>query len=161
MRYILFAFPILALSACASAPTAYAPAGAGRVGYHETQIENDRYRVSFTGGADVSFSRVEDLALRRAAELTLENGQDWFEVIGRDRQSRGDRDGPVSVGASAGQSFGSGGFRGSSVGVGISISPGRERRSTVWLDILTGHGMIPAGPNYYDARSVVENIPVY
>tara|TARA_R110002072_G_scaffold55782_2_gene144992 strand:+ start:154 stop:636 length:483 start_codon:yes stop_codon:yes gene_type:complete len=159
MRFVLIALPSLFLAACAATPTAYAPVGSGSIGYSETRIENDRYRVRFTGGSDVSFARVEDLALRRAAEVTLDSGQDWFEVVGRDRRSRGDRDGPVRVGGSAGQSFGSGGFRGSSVGLGISIASGRERRETVILEILTGSGPRPDGRDVYDARSIIANIP--
>ncbi|MEE2567103.1 CC0125/CC1285 family lipoprotein [Hyphobacterium marinum] len=157
-RYLI-ALPALLLAACASTPTAYAPSARGEPGYHDSQIENDRFRVGFTGGPDVSVGRVEDLALRRAAEVTLQAGDDWFEVIGRDRHSRGDRDSPVSVGGSVGQSFGGRGYRGSSVGLGVSFNSGRVRRTTVSLDILTGDGPRPDGPDFYDAHDVIANVP--
>ncbi len=161
MRTLIIALPALLLAACVATPTAYAPAGSGEIGYHDLQIEDDRFRVSFTGGPDVSFGRVEDLALRRAAEVTLDAGHDWFEIVGRDRDARGDRDSPVSVGGSVGQSFGSRGFRGSSVGLGITFSPGRVRQETVSLEIITRSGPAPDGLDIYDARDVLANIAAY
>lgn len=159
MRHYLIAIPALLLAACATAPTAYAPSDRGEPGYHDRRIEDDRFQISFTGGPDIGPARTEDLALRRAAEVTLDSGYDWFEVVGRERFGRGDRDSPVSVGGSVGQSFGSRGYRGSSVGLGVSFNSGRVRRDTVTLDILTGHGPRPEGPAFYDARDVVANIP--
>lgn len=146
------------LAACAS-PSVYAPAGPGDLGYRDIRIENNRWRVSFTGGADIASPRVADLALRRAAELTIENGYDWFEVVHDSRDRRGSGDGPVRGGVSVGQSFGSGGFRASGVGVGVSFSPGSERRETVTLEILAGAGPRPRRVDVYDARDVLSNVP--
>ncbi len=75
---------VLSLAACATTPTVYQPAtGPGVLGYVETPIEHDRWRVSFRGAGGTDIGRVGDLALRRAAELTLAKGYDWFRVVGR------------------------------------------------------------------------------
>ena len=92
MRSVFFVISAAALlSACMSGPTVYAPAEGTNRGYSEQQIENDRFRVRFDGGADVSFTELEDLAFRRAAELTLEQGHDWFIVVARTNEGNDDR----------------------------------------------------------------------
>ena len=133
----------LGLAACAPTPTAYGPAAAASsgVGYDDLRIEEDRWRVTFTGGPSASRSDVERLALRRAAELTLANGYDWFTVVDRRYEQEGANRSPVRVGGSVG--VGSGGYRSSGVGVGISLSPGDERRAIVTLEIIAGAGPKP------------------
>jgi len=74
----------LLLAACASSEAPYAPADeVGDVGYTESQLSADRYRVSYTGRADTSLELVQDYALLRAAELTVAQNYDWFEVVDR------------------------------------------------------------------------------
>ncbi len=71
------------LSACATS-TPYAPAGeSGRYGYAEQRIDANRYRVSFSGNAVTSREQVESALLLRAAEITLQNGGDWFSTVER------------------------------------------------------------------------------
>lgn len=73
----------LALSACATA-TPYAPAGVNsRYGYSEQRVDADRYRVSFAGNSVTSREQVEMALLLRAAEVTAENGFDWFSTVNR------------------------------------------------------------------------------
>lgn len=152
--------PILlasALSACASAPSTYAPAGEGNRGFSERRIESDRIRVRYEGGADISMEEAEDFALRRAAELTLDQGGDWFELVNRTLE--GDEREPVRVGGSISQTFGSGGYRGSGVGLGIGIDLSAGEKS-VTLEILirsdTEHGPAPRNDIHaYDAREVL------
>ena len=65
------------LAACTS-NAAYGPASkSGAMGYSSQQIETGRYQVSYT---DSSPSKARDRALLRAAELTLLEGSDWFEI---------------------------------------------------------------------------------
>lgn len=72
------------LGACASVP-AYSPAAsADAVGYTDQRIENDRWRVSYRGDTRMSSGDVQDYALMRAAQVTLENGGDWFEIVTAD-----------------------------------------------------------------------------
>ncbi|MFA4892800.1 hypothetical protein [Brevundimonas sp.] len=80
---LLAATAALALSACATA-TPYGPAGVdSRYGYAEQRIDADRYRVSFSGNSVTSRDQVEMALLLRAAEVTTQNGYDWFATVNR------------------------------------------------------------------------------
>ncbi len=72
----------LLLVACA-APTPYAPAGweGSREGYAAYPLEENRYRVTFTGNTATARETVENYLLFRAAEITLESGHDYFRVV--------------------------------------------------------------------------------
>jgi hypothetical protein len=143
---------VMGLAACAPTPTTYGPAAAmsSGVGYEDLRIEDDRWRVTFTGGPGASRAEVERLALRRAAELSLAEGFEWFTVVDRRFEQEGSNRSPVRVGGSVGAGVGSGGFRSSGVGVGISLSPGQERRAILTLEIIAGSGPQPEGA--YDAE---------
>ncbi len=88
---LVVAAAALTLGACAT-PTAYAPAGFNgqRGGYAEQRLENDRFRVNFSGNSVTSRDQVEMALLLRSAELTTENGFDWFSTVNRatDRDTR-------------------------------------------------------------------------
>jgi hypothetical protein len=80
---LLAATAALALSACATA-TPYGPAGVdSRYGYSEQRVDADRYRVSFAGNSVTSREQVEMALLLRAAEVTADNGYDWFATVNR------------------------------------------------------------------------------
>jgi hypothetical protein len=84
MKFILLASMTLALAGCASGP-GYAPAkSASAAGYSERMIEKHRWRVHYTGTTAMSSIEVQDYALMRAAQLTLERGADWFEIVDSD-----------------------------------------------------------------------------
>ena len=73
------------LAACTTA-TPYQPDIAGqRVegGYSEQRIADGRYRVDFAGNSLTSRDRVEGYLLYRAAELTVQDGYDWFLIVDR------------------------------------------------------------------------------
>ena len=147
----------LALSSCAtSTPTTYSPSYGDGHGYSDQRIEQDRFRTRFDAGSDMSMQQARDMALVQAAELTLEEGGDWFIVAAED-VSGNDRN-PVQVGASVGRSFGSGGRSGSSVWLGSRID-GNAGEKTVSLEILIRSGDRELGPNSYDARDVIRNNP--
>ena len=68
----------LILSACATS-TPYGPAPQpGGYGFSEQQIEQNRYRITFRGNSSTSRQDVESFLLYRAAELTVQNGYDYF-----------------------------------------------------------------------------------
>jgi predicted small lipoprotein YifL len=157
MRVIILAVAMLALAACAATgPAAYGPADVNGFGYSEQKIEDDRYRISYQGSGGMPPSLVEDYALRRAAELTLEAGFDWFRVSGRDLS--GEERGGVSVGTGFGtSSYG----RRSSVGVGVGADLGRvgaQEFFTARMEVLMGSGAAPEDGEVYDARSVLESL---
>ncbi len=75
----------LLLPSCAT-PTPYQPVSASSAvkgGYSQEQIAQDRWRVTFAGNTLTSRETVEGYLLYRAAELTLEQGRDWFEIVNR------------------------------------------------------------------------------
>jgi hypothetical protein len=94
-KSIAFAAALLlsaGLAACAT-PTPYQPfvkSGSTTGGYSDVRVEPNRYRVSFSGNSLTSRETVEGYLLYRAAELTAQNGYDWFSVVDRntDRKSR-------------------------------------------------------------------------
>ena len=147
----------LALAACSTAPTVYGPAAtSSAVGYRQTKIEDDRFRVSFRANPDLKAPQVEDMALRRSAEIALENGREWFLVVNRFTDLVGGTSGGgTSVGVG-----GSSGSYGSSVGVGIGfdLTPDSRRYEST-LEILLGSGAKPASPDAYDARAILSRTP--
>lgn len=81
-RLLLAASLILLLAACAK-PTPYQPAIDG-YGFTEQRIEDNRYRITFHGNSVTSQQVVEDYMLYRAAELTREQGYDFFEIADKE-----------------------------------------------------------------------------
>jgi hypothetical protein len=153
---IIISLLVLTLSACAAtSPTVYAPIAEGPHGYAEQQIESDRFRISFHAGADMTIEGAEDMALLRAAEVTLAQGGDWFLVVNRGR-SGNDRD-PVRMQSSVGYHTGSR-RSGSSVGLGM-IFDASAGEKTADLEILVRQGERELGPDSYDSRSVIANNP--
>jgi hypothetical protein len=72
-----------ALTACASDPAPRAASNAWSEGYTQRALSANRYLVEYRmDGAD--YQRAYDLALWRAAQLTLQQGYSSFEVINRD-----------------------------------------------------------------------------
>ena len=79
-KLLLSTFCILSLSACATGPSAYGPAqSASGEGFSNTQIEKDRFRVTYTGR---SAEEAQDFALLRASEIALAEGYSHFRIIG-------------------------------------------------------------------------------
>ncbi len=153
-RPILAALLAFSLIACASAPPSYGPAKDDQSkGYRTIKLEEDRYRVTWRGG---STDLARDNALRRAAEITLRQGYQWFEIVGQDTERTSGQRRP-STGISIGGS--TGGNTRVGVGIGIPIGGGRTSGdSFVSIEIIMGTGDKPAGRDAYDARSVLDNL---
>lgn len=142
----------LLLSACAATPYQAQTKG---YGYSEQKLEADRYRVAFAGNGRTSLETVQNSLMYRAAELTLENGRDYFVLAGTSTQGE--------QGRSPGVGIGIGGFRfGGSGGLGIGVSTGTGgNRQAYWVqaDILLRSGPRPAAdPQAFDARELKANL---
>lgn len=78
---------VAVLAGCVTA-TPYQPVGAATSraegGYADERIAPGRWRVTFAGNSLTSRETVEGYLLYRAAELTLEQGGNWFEIVRRD-----------------------------------------------------------------------------
>ena len=66
------------LQGCGTA-TPYQPLAEG-YGFGQQQLETNRYRVYFSGNSLTPRETVENYLLYRAAELTLNNGKDYFVI---------------------------------------------------------------------------------
>jgi hypothetical protein len=85
--FILSAASVAILAGCATS-TPYQPASAPGAydGFSQTMIENDRARITFGGNSLTSRESVENSLLYRAAEMSLERGFDYFNLIQRDTE---------------------------------------------------------------------------
>lgn len=89
MRTLIFAgLATLLLAGCAAAPVYQPQQEPGGVGYSDTQLAANRYRVTYNGSGTTRRDMVEDFLLRRAAEVTLKAGYRWFEFDTRDTKSK-------------------------------------------------------------------------
>ena len=75
MRYLLSAV-VLALSACSSMQPPAPPAA----GFADQLISPNRYRISYEAPASLTPKEVADATLAHAAQLTLDKGNQWFEI---------------------------------------------------------------------------------
>ncbi|MEL7042927.1 MAG: hypothetical protein AAGL90_15510 [Pseudomonadota bacterium] len=142
------------LAACASS-VPYGPAESSDAkGYSVVPIENNRFRVTYK---DSTRELARTRALRRAAEVTLERGDDWFQVVTGYSDTGELAGGGSSVGIGA-----SGGSRGNTsvgLGVGVSLPLGGSSQSVLHvLEIVTGDGVKPDNADAYDAAEVLENL---
>ena len=159
------------LSGCVT-PTPYQPVVKGSSaagGFSETRIEPDRWRVVFTGNSATRRETVETYLLYRAAELTVQNGYDWFSVDGRqtDARQRFYATDPF-YGPYGGFGYwrpywryrgfgGWGGWGPYGYGYGADFQTIQDFEASA--EIMTHKGAKPAGdPRAFDARAVVENL---
>lgn len=155
MRRFVFA-ALIVLAACASAPLSYQPAvSATAPGYSELQVENNRYFVTYRSRASADPQALQDFALLRAADVTLQNNREWFWVDRRQTDAvvpRGSSGPSIGIGVGGGSGHVGG-------GVGLSFPIGTPRAAapqarTATLEIRLGQGAKPDDPNAYDARAL-------
>ena len=81
MKRLLAAAAVLALAACESMESS-TPTGP-KLGYSEEMVSANRYRVTYTASAEAKSQDIANRVLARAAQLTLDKGNDWFEIAGK------------------------------------------------------------------------------
>jgi len=158
---VLFAVAALALSGCMTLAPYGPQTSRGSQGYSEYRIDSQRWRVTYNGvGAP---GPVADMALLRAADLTLEQGHDWFEVTQRLVDGRPDSAGGFRP--SLGVGYGGGRYRGpygsyssSGVGVGVGLNVQGPSPTSTALEIVMGRGEPPSRPEAYDARGLQQSL---
>lgn len=163
MKHLLIsAGAALALTACATGPSAYGPSNGSSMGFENTQIEKDRFRISYTGRTE---SEARDYVLLRAAEIALNEGYSHFRVLGGNTSSNG---GSSPVSSRIGIGIGSGGYgwgrrsgTRTNVNVGIGIHDvaraleGSKVTESIEV-VLKRSGS--DDPSVYNAQSVSESI---
>jgi len=164
----------LMASACTT-PTPYQPlpsAGSERGGYSDQRLEENRFRVTFTGNSMTSRETVETYLLYRAAELTIANGYDWFVMADRatERHSQTYLDRPFGPGpwgywGPSWRYYGRGfGWRSWDPFWGDPFWDSQVNVQTVdryeaSAEIVMGHGPKPAdNVRAFDARQVISNL---
>lgn len=176
----------LALTACAT-PTPYKPIQSDSryaTGFFDRQIENNRFIVTFSGNSVTSRERVERYLLFRAAELTLQNGADYFSVVDRDTERKTDTQVTNFGGGWGGgygywgpgwgywgpqwrfarRGFGWGGWGGWGGGWGgdpffNDVQVRQIDRYEAQAEIVTGRGPKPAGDRFaFSAKEVVDRL---
>lgn len=163
LRSMIAGAALLVLSACASS-TPYVSAGTSEgYGFSEQRIENDRFRITFRGNSLTTRETVETYLLYRAAEVTVENGYDYFVVIKDDTERETTYSGSNDYGYFS--YYGRGrpfpyygyGYRWDPFYDDVTL---RERnRYTAIAYIVLGRGEKPQGETAaYDARQVLENL---
>jgi hypothetical protein len=81
MKRLLLASAMLGLAACSAMPDVLG--GGGPSPYKEEMVSANRYRVTYTAPEKATKTQIADRTLARAAQLTLDKGNEWFEIAGR------------------------------------------------------------------------------
>ena len=171
---LLLTISLTAVSCVTSTP--YQPEVAGQRihgGYSEQRLGDNRYRVTFDGNTLTSRERVEGYMLYRAAELTVQNGYDWFRIVDRITE----KDQRSYVEPNYRPWYGYGGWRPywrfnrSSHGWGSWYPYGPDpfwadrydvrtvREFEAHAEIVMGRGPLPVGDgNLFDARKVMADL---
>lgn len=158
-RAILTFAAVLGAAACATA-TPYAPAGGdNRYGYSDQKLEEDRYRVTFSGNSLTDLRTVETYLLFRAAELTTEIGDDWFTIVRQQQDADRELRGTGSSAGFSGRFFHPNrGFFGYNDPFFNDVNIREITRYEVTAEILTGDDPEPNDADAYDASEVIENL---
>lgn len=163
---LLATVSLTVLSACAT-PTPYQPVAAtaspsSQRGYSEVRLEENRYRLSFAGNDMTKRETVENYLLYRAAEVTLNSGYDWFEVVNRntDEKKRATTFEDPYMNSFSWRFFGGNRWsRWGAFGAGFGSDTVVYSRYEANAEILMYKGAKPeANPHAYDARSVKTNL---
>lgn len=88
LGFVLSAFM---LGCAAPTPTPFQAASPNSdFGYRETALTDTQYRIDFVGNRHTQASQIKDYAMLRAAQLTLQQGYDWFVILDSqtDRESK-------------------------------------------------------------------------
>ncbi|MFQ3220886.1 MAG: hypothetical protein ACI8R9_001501 [Paraglaciecola sp.] len=153
------------LAGCASQPE-YRHAKNGGQGYSEQKVTDDRYRIQFKSRkSDVA--KTTNYALLRAAELTQQQGYDWFVIISRETFVESEK---VNSGSSIGASHQREMVRdctlltcqtrsrpSSEVSMGINLGRDTKNQVHAILEIRLGKGTRPETESY-NAQEVLQNL---
>jgi hypothetical protein len=131
----------LATACASSGSTPYQPAGiSGEFGYAEQQLEHNKMRLTFNGNSLTDVTTVKKYVLYRAAEVTLQNGYDFFILADRGVETESE--------------FRTTGFR---PRFGGEVEEKTSRAAMIDITMFNGRKP-PVLPNAYDAREVRLNL---
>jgi hypothetical protein len=166
------------LSACETA-TPYQPARPGDSnsgGYSDFRVDSSHWRVTFRGNSLTSRETVEKYLLYRAAELTRDQGYDWFDATQRQTDKKSSYFGysdpfyGYGFGFAYGwgwrpywRYYGPGGWRGWDPWYGgpfwaDTIDVRQIDRFEASAEIVMGKGPAPNGQRVFNAQEVMANL---
>jgi len=156
MKHILLsAAACLLLAGCASTAGTYGPATGSNLGYSNTQLEQDRFRVSYTS-RDAYESK--DFALLRAAEIARNEGYSHFKIIGGEAHNNGRN----AIGTNIGLGFGLGRGRFNRSHVSVNLFDlGRTlqgSKATETIEVILLNSGNENDPNVFSAQEIIQNI---
>jgi hypothetical protein len=163
---MIFLSITILLAGCTSKPD-YRAATNGSAGHSEQKISEDRYRVQFKIYSN-SVADATDFALLRSAQLTQQEGFDWFLITSKETFIESTKTQPAtSIGLSQNrQTVRQCGLLtcdtyqrpSTQMDASISLSSQNDRKevNTV-LDIRMGKGMKPNDDSYH-AQDVIDNL---
>jgi len=105
-KLIAITITILILQGCA---TSYQQTGFTG-GYSETQLDENVFNISFRGNGYTGRERVADFTLLRSAELTLENGFQYFAIIDANSYTSNSTYATPTTSHTTGSAYGSGNY---------------------------------------------------
>jgi hypothetical protein len=146
---------VLGLSACTTMPTPFQPADPnGLNGYTVVQVEANRYRLSFNGNTETPRQAAENDLVFLAAQVTIHNGGDWFELTRSDAQKS------TSYPTHMDSYYDHFGWWSPHYAGGTTADFSRPENSwDLTAEILVHKGAKPADrPNAYDARDVIAHV---
>ncbi|MEX2494545.1 MAG: hypothetical protein WD448_00570 [Woeseia sp.] len=156
------------IGACASHSPRYLPADhADDYGYYSTRLGEARYRIVFNGDSRTGVNTARDYALLRAAELTMQEGYDWFEIVDRETAtSHSERPGSSVRYEHHQHEETSCGLLGCTrtprphARAGMEVDTDRSYTThSHLLEIVMGKGNLPEDEgNYYEARAVSRSL---
>lgn len=82
MKRIFLALAMLAAAACSSTGGPGVPSGPPS-GFTEEAMSGGKYRIVYTSPTDASAKVVGERTLARAAQATLDKGNEWFEIASK------------------------------------------------------------------------------
>jgi len=80
MKHAFAALAFISAAACSSVP---AIPGMAPAAFTEEAMSGSRYRISYVAPKGATARQVSDRVLARAAQATLDKGQEWFEIANK------------------------------------------------------------------------------
>ena len=80
MKHAFAALAFISAAACSSVP---AIPGMAPSAFTEEAMSGSRYRISYVAPEGATTRQVSDRVLARAAQATLDRGQEWFEIANK------------------------------------------------------------------------------
>lgn len=77
MKHAIAALALMSAAACSSLP------GGDPSAFTEEAMSGSRYRIAYVAPEGATSRQVSDRVMARAAQVTLDKGQEWFEIASK------------------------------------------------------------------------------